>query len=415
MPRNIGTGCVFKRQLKPKNGKKRFANYYSYYYIDANGKRVDRKGYTDKKATEEKLRKAQKRVAMEAEGLVTPNQESLGKPIMEHVEDFLVQKTHEGNSETEIKKKRSRLTRFIKSVDIERFRNLSERAVTAFFENEKLWTPSMKKDRQWEIASKKTRNEYRALIRLFSSWLAKTYTWPDPLAGLKNERGGDGRRLKRFALTTKQLIALFEAARERGVQKYLETHKNPNPKTVELLRRRGREREVIYRLGARMGLRSNETRTLTWGCLDLKSHIPTCTIRAENAKSRREDTVPINKGLVATLQEWHQFRTKELGRAPMPSELVVHFPRHLRDEQFAKDCEYAGIVMKNDLGEKLDLYAATRHTFCTIMGRQDISAFKMQQLMRHRSLSMTLIYTHLGIEDIHSAANSLDSVPEFKV
>ncbi|MGD0090056.1 MAG: hypothetical protein ABSE73_09055 [Planctomycetota bacterium] len=57
-----------------------------------------------------------------------------------------------------------------------------------------------------------------------------------------------------------------------------------------------------------------------------------------------------------------------LGRPLLDSEQVVHVPRHI-NEQLRKDCAYAGIRTENNRGEKLDFYAATRHTFCTLLGR----------------------------------------------
>ena len=171
---------------------------------------------------------------------------------------------------------------------------------------------------------------------------------------------------------------------------------------------------MIYRIGILLGLRTNEIRTLTWGCLQLDISIPEYTIKPENAKSRREDNIPINSGLVLALKTWRKLRTKELGRKPRADDRVVRVPRHLGNDQFRKDCAYAGILTKNEEGKILDFYAATRHTFCTLVARENISALKQKQLMRHSSLRMTILYPHLEKKDLVEGCERLPDFPEFE-
>ncbi len=258
-----------------------------------------------------------------------------------------------------------------------------------------------------EGAAKKTVNDYSSALKQFTSWLSVTKGWTDPLAGLSRLKGEDDVRVRRMALTPAQLQRLFEAAERRSVERYLEGHSNARPETVQRFRCCGLERAMIYRLGALAGLRVNEIRTLTWGCLDLDSDPPTLTVEARYAKSRRRDTVPLNSGLAAALRDWREERTSDLGRPPKGDERVVKVPRHLTDEQFRKDCAFAGIPLRDDTGAVLDLYAATRHTFCTLLGKAGIAPHRQRLLARHADLSTTLKYTHFQVIDLVEGIEAL--------
>jgi hypothetical protein len=78
----------------------------------------------------------------------------------------------------------------------------------------------------------------------------------------------------------------------------------------------------------------------------------------------------------------------------------VKVPRHLTDEQFRKDCAFAGIPLRDDTGAVLDLYAATRHTFCTLLGKAGVAPHRQRLLARHADLATTLRYTHLQVIDL---------------
>ncbi|MCK4373714.1 MAG: tyrosine-type recombinase/integrase, partial [Candidatus Brocadiae bacterium] len=228
-------------------------------------------------------------------------------------------------------------------------------------------------DMQRKGASKKTRNDYCSTMRQFATWVSVTKGWPNAFAALSRLKGQDDVRLRRRALTADRLRRLFEAAENRSVAKYLEQCPEARAETLARLKRFGLERAMVYRLGALAGLRVNEIRTLTWGCLDLAGSPPTCTVKARHAKSRRRDTIPLHSGPAAALRRWQDLRRRELGRPPLALEKVVRVPRHLSDEQFRKDCEVAGIALEDETGAVLDLYAATRHTFCTLLAQAGVA------------------------------------------
>jgi hypothetical protein len=85
----------------------------------------------------------------------------------------------------------------------------------------------------------------------------------------------------------------------------------------------------------------------------------------------------------------------------------VKVPRHLTDEQFRKDCAFAGIPLRDDTGAVLDLYAATRHTFCTLLGKAGVAPHRQRLLARHADLATTLRYTHLQVIDLVEGIEAL--------
>jgi hypothetical protein len=133
----------------------------------------------------------------------------------------------------------------------------------------------------------------------------------------------------------------------------------------------------------------------------LKSTPPTYCLHPKNAKSRRRDVVPfVFPELVESLNRWRKVLASELGRSPKASERVLRVARHLPGDQFRKDCEYAGIEQTNERGERLDFYAATRHTFCTMLARLRLSVHRQKKLMGHTDIKTTEKYTHIEVEDL---------------
>jgi len=393
--RRPGTGKVFRRTVK-NNGEAKCLPAWYYWYVDVDGRKKTRRGYSDRAATEEALRAVQKRIAQQLEGLRLPSQDELRTPLAGHLSDFMVHLEAGAVTKKHLSMTDSRLTRALRTMRADLFSDLTLPKAEQFL-----------LDMQREGAAKKTVNDHSAALKQFTAWLGVTKGWTDPLAGLSRLKGEDDVRVRRTALTPAQLQRLFEAAERRGAEHYREAHPNGRPEAVERLRRSGMERAMIYRLGALAGLRLNEVRTLTWGCLDLDSDPPRLTVDARYAKSRRRDTVPVNSGLAAALRGWRAAQARELGRPPRGNERVVKVPRHLTDEQFRKDCAFADIPLRDDTGAVLDLYAATRHTFCTLLGKAGVPPHQQRLLARHADLSTTLKYTHFQVIDLVEGIEAL--------
>jgi len=227
-------------------------------------------------------------------------------------------------------------------------------------------------------------------VKEFTSWLSKVKDWRDPLGRLERIRGEDD-STPRTALVVEQLERLFDAVTCRSVARH------QNPKALESYRRKAIERVMIYRVASFAGLRLNEVRTLTCGCLSLDSPKPTYTIRAANSKSGREDTRPfVSLALVDKLREWFHFRTGELGRAPEPSERVFNVPRWITEHLY-KDCAFAGVprVGMHEL----------RHTFRTLLEDAGFSERRIAWLMRQTDIRVSRRYSHPEVLDARKDAD----------
>ena len=398
--RKRGTGKVFRRSTTEDGAAKQLPSYY-YWFIDVDGRKKTRKGYTDKAATEEALRREQKRIARQLEGLSVPSETELRRPLLEHIDDFLEHLAAGGVTEKHLSMSKSRLMVAFTEMNIKMFSDMSVTKVERFV-----------LDLRRRDYAQKTINDYVAIMKQLTSWLADTKGWDDPLASLDRLQGQDDIRRKRMALTPEQVARLLDAAERRSVENYLADHPSAKPETIGRFRHYGLQRATIYRLGALAGLRPTEIKNLTWACIDLEGQPPTITVEAKYAKSRREDTVPLNGQLVAALRRWRWHQTERVAREPAASENVVCVPRHLSDEQFPKDCEFAGIATEDEKGRVLDLYAATRHTFCTLLAAAGTSPHRQRLLMRHVDLATTLKYTHLQVIDLVEGIEALPQIED---
>ena len=65
----------------------------------------------------------------------------------------------------------------------------------------------------------------------------------------------------------------------------------------------GWERSLPYRMAMETGLRWSELYSLTKGSFNFETTLPTVTIKAEDAKNRREDSLPLRQQLAQDMKE----------------------------------------------------------------------------------------------------------------
>ena len=113
-----------------------------------------------------------------------------------------------------------------------------------------------------EGVGKTTQKHYCASLKQFSVWVCRKHGWTDPVKWLSLPKGDDDIRKRRIALTTEELLRLFDAAVCRGPEMFRRRSPKAKPKTLARLERLGIERAMIYKLGALAGLRPYEIKTL---------------------------------------------------------------------------------------------------------------------------------------------------------
>ena len=149
-----------------------------------------------------------------------------------------------------------------------------------------------------------------------------------------------------------------------------------------------------------------EIKTLAWADVDFDKAPARITIRAKNAKSKREDVIPICDTLASALMTWREAEKARLGQSPEPNERVLHIGSRFRDS-FKADCKAAAIKERDASGLYFDIHAL-RHSFASWLARAGTHPKVAQELLRHTDVRLTLkAYTHTTREQQLTALASL--------
>lgn len=230
-----------------------------------------------------------------------------------------------------------------------------------------------------------TLNHYLVSVKSFVSYLNKERRITDnPLAHVARLNVATDRRTERRALTADELTALLTAAQNGDAHHGLT----------------GPARALLYRLAASTGLRFNELRTLTRADFDLASTPATVTVRAQNAKNRRTDTLPLQADLAADLRQHCALM--------LPGARVFSMWTDRGAAMIRRDLEAAGVPYIDECGQVADFHSL-RGTFCTMLARGGVPLATAQKMMRHSDPKLTAnFYTHILLTD---KADALDKLP----
>lgn len=154
------------------------------------------------------------------------------------------------------------------------------------------------------------------------------------------------------------------------------------------------------------GLRRTELLSLTVHDLDLDRR--TLIVRRETSKSKFTRSVPLSFETVSKLEDYVQERRR---RGVKHSDLWVG----LRvDQPFTKHgLKHLVKKLREQSGVGFHVHRF-RHTYACMLGRNNVSAVKIQKLLGHTDLRMTQTYLRsLGIEDLRDCVQflSLENLP----
>jgi integrase len=351
-----------------------------YYRLTlADGRRVMRKGCSDKRETERMRDAAEIEQAKIRAGLVDPKElacrDHEARPIHEHLTDWHAYLSAKGSTRQHALLSRNRAYRVIELARVSRISDLAPSKVQA----------ALRAIRD-EGISLQSLHHYKRAIKGFSRWLWKDgRASSDDLVHLTSPNPDADRRHERRALTGEELIRLIQAA-EAGPVVYTVT---------------GPDRAALYRVALGTGFRANELRSLTPESFDLGSAPPTVTVKAAYSKRRRDDVQPIRPDLADSLRPW--IAQKAPGRL-----LWGHLTKHTAD-MLRHDLEAAGIAYRDADGRVADFHAL-RHSYISMLARRTAPVKVVQTLARHSTPSLTLgIYSHIGVYDQTAA---LDALPD---
>jgi len=350
-----------------KNGKRDRSPLWSMKYrLDGMDKyqRVPLKT-TDKRIAEKKAADLYQEMERESAGILAPRvqRDAAAMPLADLMREFIDELELRGRSRDYRRKVEQRCEsvvaatgwKLLRDVDADQFRT---------WRREKSRT-----------VGPRTLNHYTDALRNFFGWLVETGRLThNPLVTITPVESRGREKNKRRALTDAEARELVATSGERS---------------------------LIYLLALRTGLRRNEIRTLRWSDVLLDGPQPRLVVRASNAKSRREEAVPLAAELA---QELNRIK---LGPDASGKVFRRGMPSH---HTFRRDLVAAGIPHTDREGRRVDLHAL-RHTFGTSLAKAGVPLQVAMRLMRHTDPKLTArVYVDAGQLPTHEAIGSLPSL-----
>ena len=190
--------------FKKSRDKNRRRSYWYISYDDENGKRRTKKGFTDRRATEELAEKFEREVRRRKEGLVDPDEErrrdARVTAMAEHLSEF--EKGLGKNTGKHVKLTMSRIKKIVNGCGMQTLRDLTAQSVEAFlldFQAE-------------EDIGHKTYNHYLQAIESFCNWLvSRRLILANPLVGITRQNTEADVRHQRRALSIDEFEKLLDS------------------------------------------------------------------------------------------------------------------------------------------------------------------------------------------------------------
>lgn len=368
----------------------------------ANGRRHKERAFTDKAASEQLLAQRLREAARDQVGLGDPFRKHRGRPLKDHLEEFLAGIASRNRTSKHRSLLRARLLRAFEGMNATAIADLE-------LSRAELWLAELLDDG----AAVKTRDHYALALRQFGVWLLDSdRAARNPFHRLHGVgRAADVRR-ERLPLTADQVQRLAAAAEQRPVQRYREKHPQAYPETVAKFALQGRHRGLLYLFSALTGLRSSECKGIRWADLELGDEHGAdawVTPRPATTKAKRRDPLPLDQRLATMLAAWREAEAKRTGKVPAPAAPVFHVPKNL-PEQLRKDAEWAGIPLVDEDGRRLDFHAL-RATYATMLARAGVPLQVARRMIRHVDPKLTAKhYEKLQREDLRRGSYLLASM-----
>jgi integrase len=397
-------------------------------------------GYTDKEATRQMAARLERAAARRREGIVTPHDERLKRPLAEHLDDFRRYLASKGNCDEHVNRTARLVWAVLQGCGFERWADIQPSAVSEYLARrpDGVFDPEQVPDRPWLTAAEvattlnvrvasihrlvkrrslpcegkgrrkrfareavlamlarrrrgagvKTRNHYLVATKAFTRWLIKDGRAPnDPLVSLGCQNPARDVRRARRALTAEQFQRFIEATAAAKSFRGLS----------------GPDRLVLYTLASQTGFRAKELASLTPASFALDACPPTVTVEAAYSKRRRRDVQPLRRGVGELMRGY-------LAGRPVREPVWPGNWLKVSAEMVKLDLETAGIAYADGDGRYFDFHAL-RGQFISLLAAGGVHPKVAQALARHSSITLTMdYYTHLDVLDVAGALDALPAV-----
>ena len=221
------------------------------------------------------------------------------------------------------------------------------------------------------IKTKHSINYVNNIIKILKAMFTKAYDWEMIDENILKRV----RKVKQLKGENKRLRYLSEEEAERLI-----SHCEPYLKPI-----------VITALNT--GMRKSEILYLTWDRVDLKNRL----ILLDKTKNGERREIPVNDTLYQVLSEMVR---------NIKTDYVFYNPETLKPYYDVKK-SFAGGLRKSHI---LDFhFHDLRHTFASRLVMSGIDLTTVKELLGHKSITMTLRYSHLASSHIQNAVKVLDN------
>jgi integrase len=278
-----------------------------------------------------------------------------------------------GTTKKQVEQIHARITRIIEAAKVRHASELTVSRVTTTIDALRMVPQSPnRKPETYPPLSLRTKNFYAKAIKQLTAWMVREKRLEhDPLLHVPMRKVDTDIRHDRRALTDEEFLKLVEAARKSA-------------KSVEGMT--GPERSFLYTMARMTGLRRSELASLTAASFTLAGD-SFVIVEAGYSKHREQDVLPLHPDLVPLIQE--QIRHLHNGDPLFPL-----LEQRKTAQMMQVDLEVAGIPYQDADGLYADFHAL-RHSFISRAWESGETPDVVMSLARHRSLQMTMRYTHV--------------------
>ncbi len=303
---------------------------------------------------------------------------SLGKPLGEHLGDYVGGLRADGRTERHIKQVESYVTKILEGCRLAAWTDVDGNAVKTFLSHGRGPTGY----------GEKAYNLRLSAFKSFCTWLIREgrAIGSNPMEHHGPIHQTEFRRKRRW-ISDDEVRRLLEA-----------TENGPEHHGMS-----GRERRLLYILALQTGLRANELKSLRVSAFDFTANPATVRIESADAKGRRSDDLILRPETAGEIRA--MLDEKE------PQEAAFHAPPSTHTAEMLRlDLKAAGVPYTDASGRDADFHSL-RHTFITNLSRAGVHPSVAQKLARHSDIKMTMkYYTHVLRESEVDAIGRLSDI-----
>jgi integrase len=349
-------------------------------YRDHDGKVCREQCYADRRASEEKMREIERRIAAIRAGDISPaSQKRAGKLLADLIQEFADSMAADDTSPMQIKIVTSRIAKVADEIQATKPADFTTAVVTR----------ALRHFRETRLKfSPETSNHYLRNVHQFILWCVRRgYLDADPLRDAKVIEVHSRRTFERRALTVEEIRRLLDATL---------THRQP------LCPLDGPDRAALYATAIYTGLRVGELASLTKASFQLGGTVPLISVHGRSTKNKKPRHQPIPPEIAERLRPWLAEKTPV-----RPVWAGYRWRTGKAAAMLRRDLEAAGIPADTPEG-RVDFHSL-RTTYGTLLALAGVPIQHAQRLMDHSDPSLTARhYTKLRASDLADQVGKME-------